>query len=58
MRNDFLSLDALSARVAAKAPAFRDLADRIWDFAELRFQEHRSSEAQIALLEADKKRLK
>ena len=53
MRNDFLSLDALSARVAAKAPAFRDLADRIWDFAELRFQEHRSSEAQIALLEAE-----
>ena len=50
MRNDPISLDRLSAEVEAKSPAFTAVADRIWGHAELRFQEHRSIEEQIALL--------
>lgn len=53
MRNDPMSLATLSAEVEAKSPAFTAMADRIWGHAELRFQEHRSIEEQIALLEAE-----
>jgi len=53
MRNDSLSLERLARHLEAKSPAYLTLADRIWDFAELRFQEHRSAEAQIAQLEAE-----
>ncbi|MBO1076191.1 amidohydrolase (plasmid) [Roseomonas marmotae] len=43
----------LSASVDSKSPAFTAVADRIWDHAELRFDEYRSIEEQIALLEAE-----
>jgi aminobenzoyl-glutamate utilization protein B len=53
MRNDPLNLQDLSARLDAKGPDYTALADRIWDFAELRFAEHRSVAAQIEQLEAE-----
>jgi aminobenzoyl-glutamate utilization protein B len=53
MRNDPLNLQDLSARLDAKGPDYTALADRIWDFAELRFAEHRSAAAQIEQLEAE-----
>ncbi|MDB5369587.1 MAG: amidohydrolase [Roseomonas sp.] len=53
MRNDPLNLDALSARLEEKGPAYSALADTIWDFGELRFNEHRSVAAQIERLEAE-----
>ncbi|MBP0492434.1 M20 family metallopeptidase [Roseomonas indoligenes] len=53
MKNDPIALDRLSDAVEAKAPAFTELSDRIWEMPELRFAETRSVEAQIALLEAE-----
>jgi len=53
MRNEPISLDQLSAEVERKSPAFTAVSDRIWDHAELRFDEYRSVEEQIALLEAE-----
>jgi len=53
MRNDTLNLDVLSSRIDAKGSTYTALADTIWGFAELRFAEHRSVEAQIAVLEAE-----
>ncbi|MCG7364447.1 M20 family metallopeptidase [Roseomonas sp. ACRSG] len=53
MRNEPIALSTLSASVDRKSPAFTAVADRIWDHAELRFEEHRSIEEQIALLEAE-----
>lgn len=53
MRNEPVSLAKLSAEVERKSPAFTAVADRIWEHAELRFDEHRSIEEQIALLEAE-----
>ncbi|MCR0980589.1 M20 family metallopeptidase [Roseomonas populi] len=53
MKNDPIALDRLSNAVEAKAPAFTELSDRIWETPELRFAETRSVEAQIARLEAE-----
>jgi aminobenzoyl-glutamate utilization protein B len=53
MRNEPIALSTLSDVVDSKSPAFAAVADRIWDHAELRFDEHRSIEEQIALLEAE-----
>ncbi|RKK01371.1 amidohydrolase [Pseudoroseomonas wenyumeiae] len=53
MRNEPIALSTLSASVDSKSPAFTAVADRIWEHAELRFEEHRSIEEQIALLEAE-----
>ncbi|MCI0752489.1 M20 family metallopeptidase [Teichococcus vastitatis] len=53
MRNDPISLDELSARIEGKGPAYTRLADTIWGFAELRFNEHQSVAAQIATLEGE-----
>ncbi|WP_237182537.1 M20 family metallopeptidase [Roseomonas marmotae] len=53
MRNEPVALSDLSASVDSKSPAFTAVADRIWDHAELRFDEYRSIEEQIALLEAE-----
>jgi aminobenzoyl-glutamate utilization protein B len=53
MRNEPIALSTLSASVDNKSPAFTAVADRIWEHAELRFDEHRSIEEQIALLEAE-----
>ncbi|MFC4167341.1 M20 family metallopeptidase [Teichococcus aestuarii] len=53
MRNDSLDPDDLATRIGARAPRYTALADSIWEMAELRFAEHRSVAAQIALLEAE-----
>ncbi|RDI62401.1 M20 family metallopeptidase [Microvirga subterranea] len=53
MHNDRLSLDEIARRVDAKAIDYCDLSDRIWATPELAFEEHRSVEAQIAMLEAE-----
>lgn len=53
MRNEPIALSNLSVSVDSKSPAFTAVADRIWEHAELRFDEHRSIEEQIALLEAE-----
>ncbi|HZH26479.1 MAG TPA: M20 family metallopeptidase [Azospirillaceae bacterium] len=53
MRNDPLDLDQTAGHVDAKRARYIDLSDEIWGYAELRFQEHRSAEAQIAALEAE-----
>ncbi len=53
MHNDRLSLDEIARRVDAKATDYCDLSDRIWATPELAFEEHRSVEAQIAMLEAE-----
>ena len=39
--------------VEAKAPALTDLSDRIWEYAELSMEEHRSAAAYIALLKEE-----
>src|SRR3712207_1034800 len=46
-------LEQIAARIDARRERYIDLSDRIWDFAELRFQEHRSVEAQISAIEAE-----
>ncbi|MBE9605946.1 amidohydrolase [Acetobacteraceae bacterium H6797] len=53
MRNDPIDLQQLDARVEAKRPVYTALADKIWDLAELRFNEHQSAKAQIEQLEAE-----
>ncbi len=53
MRNESIPLSSLSEQVDAKSPAFTGVADRIWEHAELRFDEHKSIEEQIAALEAE-----
>lgn len=39
--------------VDAKAQQFREINDRIWEFAEIRFEEHKSAGLQIELLEKE-----
>ena len=53
MRNEPIPLSSLSAQVETKSPAFTAVADRIWEHAELRFDEYKSIEEQIAALEAE-----
>lgn len=53
MQNDRLSLDEIARRVDAKAADYCALSDRIWAMPELAFEEHRSAEEQIALLERE-----
>jgi aminobenzoyl-glutamate utilization protein B len=53
MQNDRLSLDEIARHVDAKARAYCDLSDRIWATPELAFEEHRSVEEQITMLEAE-----
>ncbi|APO78057.1 aminobenzoyl-glutamate utilization protein B (plasmid) [Rhizobium etli 8C-3] len=47
---DIASLLSLSAAIEAMAPEFTALSDRIWDFAELKFDEHQSSDLLIQTL--------
>lgn len=53
MHNDRLSLDEIVRRVDAKAADYCALSDRIWATPELAFEEHRSVEEQIAMLERE-----
>ncbi|WP_376092255.1 M20 family metallopeptidase [Roseomonas sp. CCTCC AB2023176] len=53
MRNDPIPLTRVSQAVEVKAPDYVALSDRIWGMPELRFQEHRSAEEQIAQMEAE-----
>ncbi|HZO29510.1 MAG TPA: M20 family metallopeptidase [Chloroflexota bacterium] len=46
-------LDWISDLTATKAPTYIALSDDIWEYAELRFQEHKAVAAQSALLEAE-----
>ena len=57
LRNDRAIDDGVLEAIESRAPAFIDLADRIWGLAELGFEEHRSAEAQIAALEHEGFRL-
>lgn len=43
----------ISELVDNKAHQFININDRIWEFAEIRFQEHKSSKLQIEMLEAE-----
>lgn len=44
---------ALNGTIEEKAPSFHALSDAIWGFAELGFEEMRSCEAQIAIMESE-----
>ncbi len=46
-------IDRIVALIEAKAPTYVALSDKVWDLAELRYQEHKSVEAQIEALEAE-----
>ncbi|WP_244559939.1 M20 family metallopeptidase [Ensifer aridi] len=46
-------IEAVCAHVDAKKDKFIALADHIWDLAEIRFQEHESSKAQMQALEEE-----
>jgi aminobenzoyl-glutamate utilization protein B len=51
MRDDSIELGQIARRVDAKRDKYTALSDQIWEFAELRFQELKSVEAQIAAIE-------
>ncbi|HEY8382299.1 MAG TPA: M20 family metallopeptidase [Microvirga sp.] len=53
MHNDRLSLDEIACRIDDRAPDYCALSDRIWGMPELAFEERRSAEEQIALLERE-----
>jgi aminobenzoyl-glutamate utilization protein B len=53
MNNDHLSLDEITRHVDARSADYIASADRIWSMPELAFEEHRSVEEQIAMLEKD-----
>ncbi|MBM6594065.1 M20 family metallopeptidase [Microvirga pudoricolor] len=53
MQNDRLSLDEIVRHVEARAADYCASSDRIWAMPELAFEEHRSVEEQIAMLERD-----
>ena len=52
-REDNQRIRLVEQFVEAKRDDFIDLADRIWDLAETRWEEFRSVEAQIELLERE-----
>jgi aminobenzoyl-glutamate utilization protein B len=47
---DISRIDSL---ITAKSPAYLALSDKVWDLAELRYQEHHSVQAQIEALERE-----
>jgi aminobenzoyl-glutamate utilization protein B len=47
------AVKAIAARIEEMKPDFARLSDRIWDFAELKFEEQRSSAALAEVLEAN-----
>ena len=47
------NLDRIVALIEAKTPAYVALSDRVWDLAELRYQETQSVQAQIEALERE-----
>jgi aminobenzoyl-glutamate utilization protein B len=53
MQNDRLSLDEIARHVDARSADYCALSDRIWGMPELAFEEQRSAEEQIALLERE-----
>ena len=53
MHNDRLSLEAIARHVDAKAEDYCALSDRIWAMPELAFEEHRSVQEQITILERE-----
>ncbi|MGO4706424.1 M20 family metallopeptidase [Microvirga sp. 2MCAF38] len=53
MHNDRLSLDEVARRVDERSAEYCAMSDRIWGMPELAFDEHRSVEEQIALLEGE-----
>ena len=46
-------LDRITRSADAKAPTYIALSDEIWEYAELRFQEHKAVAAQCTVLEAE-----
>ena len=48
-----MDLDQIARLVDSKREKYTALSDQIWDFAELRFQEFKSVEAQIAAIEEE-----
>jgi aminobenzoyl-glutamate utilization protein B len=53
MQNDRLSLDEIARHVDARSADYCALSDRIWGMPELAFEETRSVEEQIAMLERE-----
>jgi aminobenzoyl-glutamate utilization protein B len=53
MQNDRLGLDVIARHVDERSADYVALSDRIWGMPELAFEEHRSAEEQIALLERE-----
>jgi aminobenzoyl-glutamate utilization protein B len=53
MSNEQSRLDWIVESAARKAPTYVALSDDIWEYAELRFREHKAVAAQTALLEAE-----
>jgi aminobenzoyl-glutamate utilization protein B len=53
MSNEQARLDWVIRSADAKAPTYVALSDEIWEYAELRFQEHKAVAAQCAILEAE-----
>lgn len=53
MQNDRLSVVEIARHVDVRSKDYCALSDRIWGMPELSFQEHRSSEEQIAVLESE-----
>ncbi|HEU4598553.1 MAG TPA: hypothetical protein VFS26_02290, partial [Solirubrobacterales bacterium] len=53
MQNDRLGLDVIARHVDERSADYVALSDRIWGLPELAFEEHRSAEEQIALLERE-----
>src|SRR5688500_8099633 len=53
MSNEQARLDWIIRSTDAKAPTYTALSDEIWEYAELRFKEHKAVAAQSALLEAE-----
>lgn len=52
-RNNLLDADSISRCANAKAGAFIDLSDRVWAMPELRFEEFRSVQEHITIMEAE-----
>src|SRR5688500_18772327 len=53
MSNEQARLDWVIRSADAKAPTYVALSDEIWEYAELRFQEHKAVAAQCAILQAE-----
>jgi aminobenzoyl-glutamate utilization protein B len=47
------NIDRIASLIEAKKPDYLSLSDKVWDLAELRYEEHQSVGAHIAMLERE-----